>query len=58
MSTNTAITLGCTVSAGTPGTPDYDTGLVHEIDEARGMAFVGWTSGVCTWTPIDDLRAE
>lgn len=46
---------GDEVEAGKPGTEDYDTGTVLEIDGDR--AFIGWQSGVQTWAQIADLRA-
>lgn len=48
------IKVGTRVEGGRKGTEDYDRGIVHKI---RGdEAFVGWESGVSTWSPIDTLR--
>lgn len=33
---------------------DSDIGIVHDVE--RDRAFVGWQSGVSTWTPIEDLK--
>lgn len=43
------------VEGGQPGTEDYDTGRVLDIEGDK--ADVGWDSGVRTWTPIEDLTA-
>lgn len=43
--------IGTRVEAGEG--EDHDTGVVHAVDGDH--AFVGWTSGVSTWTPIEDL---
>lgn len=42
------------IEAGKPGTEDYDTGNVLEIDGDR--ARIGWDSGVQTWAQVADLR--
>ena len=34
---------------------DHDIGVIHEVKADK--AFVGWESGVSTWTPIRDLCA-
>lgn len=43
------------VEGGEPGTDDYDTGTVLDIDAENNMALVAWSCGVRTWTPIDLL---
>lgn len=49
-----AISEGDRIEAGKPGTEDYDTGTVLEINGDR--AFIGWNSGVQTWAQLADLR--
>jgi hypothetical protein len=41
------------VQGGEPGTEDYDTGTVFEIDGKR--AYVSWDSGAACWAPISIL---
>jgi hypothetical protein len=47
--------VGDRVEGGAPGTEDYDTGVVHEVEDGRVR--VGWDSGVSTWAGQDELRA-
>jgi hypothetical protein len=49
----TTIAIRDRVEAGAPGTDDYDTGTVFEIDGDK--ALVAWDSGVRTSSPIADL---
>jgi hypothetical protein len=48
---------GDKVEAGEPGTEDYDTGRVMRLGRDRQI-FVGWDSGVQTWTDASDLRSR
>jgi hypothetical protein len=49
----TSISIDDRVEAGAPGTEDYDTGTVFEIDGDK--AFISWDSGAACWTPISIL---
>lgn len=50
-----AITTGATVEGGEPGTDDYDTGRVLDVDGDR--ALVAWRgSAEKTWSPVGTLR--
>jgi hypothetical protein len=48
------LSLAGKVEAGKPGTEDYDTGKVVDLD--RGYATVAWDSGVRTKINIAELR--
>lgn len=48
------IKIGVRVEGGQPGTEDYDTGKVLEIEGDR--ALVGWDSCVSTWADVSSLR--
>ena len=53
---NSTIDIDCRVEAGKSGTDDYDTGIVLDISDDGTKAYVGWDSGVKTWTAITELR--
>lgn len=48
--------VGDKVDGGKPGTDDFDTGSILEVDINGTKAYVGWDCGVSTWTPFSTLR--
>lgn len=51
-----SIDIDSRVEGGKPDTDDHDTGIVLDLSEDGSKAFVGWDSGVQTWTALAELR--